>query len=94
MVMVMVICGFGDKIIVFRNVYKFVMSVIVFLGVMFIFIYFEIDENFGIFYGIILDFVEKVLKQYFEVKVVFVINLIYFGIFGDFCKIVEIVYLY
>lgn len=54
MIMVMSVCGFGDKILVLWNVYKLVMLVIIFLGVKLIFMYFEIDLKFGIFYGIII----------------------------------------
>lgn len=94
MMMVMVVCGFGDKIIILRNVYKFIMMVIVFFGVVLIFIYLEIDDEFGIFYGIMFEFVEWVLIEYFDVKGFLVINLMYFGVVVDLSSIVKFVYFF
>lgn len=94
MIMVMVVCGSGDKIIILRNVYKLIMIVIVFFGVILIFIYFEIDNELGIFYGIIFEFVKWVFIEYLDVKGFFVINLIYFGVVVDLKSIVEFVYLF
>lgn len=90
MAMIMSVVGPGDKILVPRNVHKSTMSAIILSGAIPIFIYPEVDEEFGITHGISAESVEKAIETYPDAKVVLVINPTYFGFAADLKRIVDI----
>lgn len=94
MVIIMIVCCVKEKIIIFRNVYKFVINGFILLGVMFIFMKFYIDSDLGIVNGIDIEELKEMIVEYLDVKVVFVINLIYFGVIFNLEEVVKIVYVY
>ncbi|MBB5149287.1 MULTISPECIES: aminotransferase class I/II-fold pyridoxal phosphate-dependent enzyme [Ureibacillus] len=90
MAMIMSVVGPGDKILVPRNVHKSTMSAIILSGAIPIFIYPEVDEEFGITHGISAESVEKAIETYPDAKAVLVINPTYFGFAADLKRIVDI----
>jgi arginine decarboxylase len=90
MAMIMSVVGPGDKILVPRNVHKSTMSAIILSGAIPIFIYPEVDEEYGITHGISAESVEKAIETYPDAKAVLVINPTYFGFAADLKRIVDI----
>lgn len=90
MAMIMSVVGPGDKILVPRNVHKSTMSAIILSGAIPIFIYPEVDEEYGITHGISAESVEKAIETYPDAKAVLVINPTYFGFVADLKRIVDI----
>lgn len=90
MTMIMSVVGPGDKILVPRNVHKSTMSAIILSGAIPIFIYPEVDEEYGITHGISAESVEKAIETYPDAKALLVINPTYFGFAADLKRIVEI----
>ena len=90
MAMIMSVVGPGDKILVPRNVHKSTMSAIIFSGAIPIFIYPEVDEEYGITHGISAESVEKAINTYPDAKALLVINPTYYGFAADLKRIVDI----
>ena len=93
-VMIMTVCGPGDKIIIPRNIHKSVISAIILSGAIPIYVPSIWDEELGMSHGINLELLEQALIENPDVKAVMVVNPTYYGTTVDIQHVVDLVHKY
>lgn len=88
--MIMAVCAPGEKIIIPRNAHRSAISGLILSGVQPVYLQPEVDQRFGIAYGITPEDIERALLEHPDAKGVFVINPTYYGVAPDLAGIVEV----
>ncbi|QSZ27484.1 aminotransferase class I/II-fold pyridoxal phosphate-dependent enzyme [Aceticella autotrophica] len=83
----------GDKIIMPRNAHKSAFSALILAGVIPVYVYPDINEEFDIAMGITAEQVEEAIKLNPDAKAVLVLNPTYYGITSELKRIIELAHL-
>jgi len=93
-VMIMSVVGFGDKILVPRNVHKSVTAGIILSGCHPIYMQPEVDDVVGVALNVTPEMVKTSLEEHPDAKAVLIINPTYYGVTTDIEKIAAIAHGY
>lgn len=92
--MIMSVVGYGEKIIVPRNIHKSVVAGIILSGSIPVYIQPEIDHKIGVALNVTCQKVRKTLEEHTDAKAVLIINPTYYGVSSDIENIANIVHEY